>query len=289
VKWRQFLKPARSLSAEQARTFINRRGSDAFTLLDVRQPHEYERERLPGAKLIPLPELMDRKDELDPDRPTLVYCAVGGRSRVAAQLLAGQGFSDVINLQGGIAAWMGRKASGPILGEGLMLPENSGFEEICRLAYALEDGLREFYARLGQEAEGREIGRLFHRLGEIEQVHKKKILALYRKTTGSRLREKEPPPDAPDIRMEGGWDITHFLESNREAMQTVQDVINLAMMIETQALDLYLRWADESREPDSRAFFASLADEEKAHLHRLGDISGPDDLDRAWKTAQEKN
>jgi rhodanese-related sulfurtransferase/rubrerythrin len=289
VKWKQFLKPAKSLNAEQAKTFIAQHRSDAFTLLDVRQPHEYERERIPGAKLIPLPELMDRRHELDPDRPMLVYCAVGGRSRVAVQLLAGQGFSDVINLQGGISAWLGRKASGPVLEEGLMLPENSGLEEVCRLAYTLEDGLQRFYARLGEDAEGRDIGRRFHRLGAIELVHKQKILAMYQKITGSRLRENDPPRKIPDIRMEGGWNLKHFLESNRAAMQSVQDVINLAMVIETQALDLYLRWAGESRDAGVRGFFFALADEEKAHLRRLGDISDPEDFDQAWKTMQDSN
>ncbi len=287
MKWKQFLKPARSMSADQARTFIALHRSDAYTLLDVRQPHEYERERIPGAKLIPLPELMDRKHELDPHRPLLVYCAVGGRSRVAAQLLAGQGFSDVVNLQGGIAAWSGRKASGPVLEEGLMLPQDSGLEEVCRLACALEDGLEEFYARLGRDAQGREVGRLFLRLREIERVHKRKILAFYQETTGARWHEKGPA--AANIRMEGGWDVSHFLESNRDAMKTVQDVINLALMIETQALDLYLRWAGESRESEVRGFFTSLAEEEKAHLHRLGDVSGPADLDQAWEAPQESD
>jgi sulfur-carrier protein adenylyltransferase/sulfurtransferase len=46
---------------------------DAYTLLDVRQPGEYESEHIPGSKLIPLPELGDRLNEIDPHKPTIVY------------------------------------------------------------------------------------------------------------------------------------------------------------------------------------------------------------------------
>ena len=52
---------------------MERHKEGSYTLLDVRQPGEYERERIPGAKLIPLPELTDRLDELDPDKPVLTY------------------------------------------------------------------------------------------------------------------------------------------------------------------------------------------------------------------------
>jgi rhodanese-related sulfurtransferase len=44
-----------------------------YNLLDVRQPAEYEKARIPGARLIPLPELADRLKELDPDKPVIAY------------------------------------------------------------------------------------------------------------------------------------------------------------------------------------------------------------------------
>jgi len=49
------------------------RSSDDVTILDVRQPGEYEAGHIPGAKLIPLPDLADRLDEIDPDKPAVVY------------------------------------------------------------------------------------------------------------------------------------------------------------------------------------------------------------------------
>lgn len=73
MRWKQFFTPTKSLSAEEARTFIAESAPDAVTILDVRQPGEYEAGHLPGAKLIPLPELGDRLDEIDPNKPTVVY------------------------------------------------------------------------------------------------------------------------------------------------------------------------------------------------------------------------
>ena len=86
---------------DDAEDFISQQPEGTFTVLDVRQPMEYESEHLPGAKLIPLPELPDSLNELDPEKPLIVYCAVGGRSRMAAQLLANHDFKKVYYVEGG--------------------------------------------------------------------------------------------------------------------------------------------------------------------------------------------
>lgn len=64
---------SRDLSAPEVRSWLANRREDSFTLLDVRQPAEYERAHLPGALLIPLPQLSERLGELDPAKPTIVY------------------------------------------------------------------------------------------------------------------------------------------------------------------------------------------------------------------------
>ena len=89
MNWRSLIKPANNLSPEEAKEFIASRSSEDYQLLDVRQPGEYEGEHLPGARLIPLKQLADGLKDLDKDKPVLVYCAVGGRSRAAAQFLSG--------------------------------------------------------------------------------------------------------------------------------------------------------------------------------------------------------
>ena len=78
---------------------------DRFTLLDVREPHEYQIARLPDARLIPLGELPKRLGELDRDAEIVVHCKGGVRSATAAGILRGAGFKNVRNLTGGILAW----------------------------------------------------------------------------------------------------------------------------------------------------------------------------------------
>ncbi|MCF8146684.1 MAG: rhodanese-like domain-containing protein [Deltaproteobacteria bacterium] len=73
MKWKQFLTPVASMDAEAARAFMGKQKEGTYTLLDVRQPGEYEKSRIPGAKLVPLPELSDRFGELDPNRPVIAY------------------------------------------------------------------------------------------------------------------------------------------------------------------------------------------------------------------------
>lgn len=78
---------------------------DNFTLIDVREPHEYQIARIPGAKLIPLGELPKHLNELDPNAEIVMHCKTGGRSQKAVDLLKANNFTNVRNMTGGITAW----------------------------------------------------------------------------------------------------------------------------------------------------------------------------------------
>jgi phage shock protein E len=86
-----------ALSAQLAR-------GDAPQLPDVRTPEEFAAGQLPGAVLIPHDALATRLDELDRDRPVVVYCRTGRRAGIAEDLLRQQGF-EVSQLQGSWLAW----------------------------------------------------------------------------------------------------------------------------------------------------------------------------------------
>jgi sulfur-carrier protein adenylyltransferase/sulfurtransferase len=76
-----------------------------FELLDVRNPHEYEIARIPGAILIPLNELSARLSELDTTRTYVVTCHHGPRAVEACRIMKGAGFGQVHVLVGGVDAW----------------------------------------------------------------------------------------------------------------------------------------------------------------------------------------
>ena len=73
--------------------------------LDVREPAELVEGTLPGAINLPLGQLPSRVAELDRNRRVVVFCRSGGRSGHAAMLLADGGFTDVVNLDGGMLAY----------------------------------------------------------------------------------------------------------------------------------------------------------------------------------------
>ena len=96
--------PVPEITVRDLKTRLDR-GDDLF-VLDVRKPHEYDIANL-GAPLIPLNELPDRVDELAPyrDQTIVIHCRSGVRSATALKLLQNHGFTDLLNLKGGILAW----------------------------------------------------------------------------------------------------------------------------------------------------------------------------------------
>lgn len=79
--------------------------ADDVQLVDVRQPGETAAGHVEGAILIPLTRLNDELGQLDPAKPTLLYCAGGFRSMIASSVLGRSGFTQVTDLLGGFGAW----------------------------------------------------------------------------------------------------------------------------------------------------------------------------------------
>jgi rhodanese-related sulfurtransferase len=73
MNWRQFLTPVKSIDTNQAQSYLSDKQVDDVTILDVRQPKEYEAGHIPGAVLAPLPELTDNLDRIDRSKPVVVY------------------------------------------------------------------------------------------------------------------------------------------------------------------------------------------------------------------------
>ena len=79
---------------------------DDIQIIDVREDYEVALGRIPNAVHIPLAQVMSRMNEIEPNRETVVYCKMGGRSARAIDALQRSGFSGkLINLKGGIIGW----------------------------------------------------------------------------------------------------------------------------------------------------------------------------------------
>ena len=77
----------------------------AATVVDVRTPHEREEGAIAGSIFVPLSQLEQRLGEIPHGRPLIVHCAAGYRSSIAASVLKREGFADVSEIAGGMAAW----------------------------------------------------------------------------------------------------------------------------------------------------------------------------------------
>lgn len=78
---------------------------DKLQVLDVRTPQEWEGGHVPGARYIFLPELLEKIDGLDKEKPVAVYCDSGYRASIASSLLQAKGFTHVANTPGSWKAW----------------------------------------------------------------------------------------------------------------------------------------------------------------------------------------
>lgn len=270
MKWKPFMSPVENLEPEEARAYMRAHAEGDYTLLDVRQPGEYASRHLPGAVLLPLPELSDRISELDPQKPVLAYCAVGGRSRSAAQYLSESGFDRVYSLKGGIKAWDGLTAAGPE-DEGMVwFRGDETVPEMLSLAYGMEQGLADFYRAVAEHRDEPDVLELLERLASIEDLHREHLWSLYpTHDPQSRDRKAFESGRVADM-MEGGVTIAEFLSRYKSEMSTLQGVLSMAMMLEAQALDVYSRYAHKSEDGSTRKVLLQIANEEKEHLEALG-------------------
>lgn len=268
MDWKSLISPVSKMSTDEAKKFIEGKSADEYQLLDVRQPKEYEAEHLPGSIFIPLAELPARVGELDKEKTVIAYCAVGGRSRAAAQFLSGSDFKEVFNMSGGIKAWHGQKATGPE-DEGLeIFTGDEEFGDAVSLAYTMEDGLQGFYQSLALDASSDALKELFQKLAAVEGQHKANLAKEYRSSNEGGF-EEDIPLDIPAGIMEGGGMVFEFLEKVKPYLNSTTDILQLAMTLETQAYDLYSRMAQKSTKDSTKALFLKLVDEEKAHLKML--------------------
>jgi len=142
--------------------------------------------------------------------------------------------------------------------------------EIVVLAYNMEDSLQKYYKEMHDRAEDQEVRELFFKLASIEDKHKRTILELNANIQAPGKSIEISKADTGNMILEGGFDMAEFMEQNEPILKTVPNVIDLAMMLETQALDLYLRFAAKSTNTETKDVLFKIAQEEKGHLAALG-------------------
>lgn len=185
-------------------------------------------------------------------------------------MLAGRGYDKVYNLSGGIKAWQNEVAVGPE-DTGLFLFESDlNAETAIITGFGLEMGLREFYLSMQKKVNSSAAKEIFGKLADIEILHQEQLLNLYAEITGKNYELETFARKVVTPAMEGGLTTEQYLDRYSVDFEEEIEVLSLALAIEAQALDLYLRAANRSDSTETRRVLQKIADEERNHINYLG-------------------
>lgn len=147
--------------------------------------------------------------------------------------------------------------------------ELTGGVQAVVVGFGLEMGLRDFYLSMEQRASRQGTKELFARLAEVEILHQQQLLQLYGELSGETPTLEEFAQGVVAPAMEGGLSTEDYLRRYNPDLDKEIEVLSLAMAIEVQALDLYLRAAEKSAHQQAKEVLQRIAQEERGHIARL--------------------
>jgi len=259
-----------NLTAPQLRDFINTHNEMDYVLVDVRQPAEYAVAHIPGARLLPLPELESKIDDLPADKDLLFYCRTGGRSLTAAFMAAEAEATTqtVYNILGGITAWEGKTlADFPRI---QVFDKSKSHAELLLTAMDLEKGAWRFYNRVMEQYQDDPAPRTMEQLSKAEIAHAGMVYGFWEKLVDTpRPFEKLWDDLSGDI-LEGGENLEDMLARLEKLEGNLcLNLIDLSLYIEYSAFDLYRTMAEQSSDESARQAFLSIAQAETSHMRVL--------------------
>ncbi|UCD82633.1 MAG: sulfurtransferase [Desulfobacterales bacterium] len=260
----------KNLTSEEFDEYLKHHRENDYLVIDVRQESEYELGHIPGAKLIPLVEVETRLFSLPADRDLIFYCQNGGRSQWAASLAGESEVSQktVFNLMGGLLNWQGPILTG--YPKVQIFDKDQDLEHLLTTAMNLEKGAWRFYRFASDKYNDDPIGRTFEQISIAEKGHATLIYRFWQK-----FKTSPPPFDQLYHRLAG--DILEGGQSFEEACKVLEATVNrscaamidLALVIEYTAFDLYRTMAERTADSEARETFLTVAQAEKAHMRAL--------------------
>ena len=178
-------------------------------------------------------------------------------------------------MEGGIRAWKGMVAHGPPEAGMAYFSPAANAEEIVGLAWSLEEGSKLFYEGVSEHfSNDPETQKMFGWLVSAEKNHEKHLLETYVHLTGNqpdfeKLRGKFSDSLSGTV-MEGGISVKDGLDwiKDKGAFETLE----LAMSMEVNAFDLYIKMSRAIEDDLARKIFKKLSEEEQVHLEKLAEL-----------------
>lgn len=260
----------RTISVEEARKKLEASNNGEVALLDVREPKEYAQGHIKGARLMPLSQLVQRTEELDPSRPAIVYCRVGRRSGPAASLLENSGMHSAMSLEGGIEAWNGNPFSCDMEAGVFPLNGKEPVEKLLSVAWAFEDEKCEFYENVRETLKDGEPKMVFNALINSERKHKDTLFEAY--GNYSTDADESAIKESSGAFLKSGANLEKALGWLGAPERTALDILELCLQLEANALDLYMKILRCIDEPATKDALTQMLEEEKAHLMSIGKL-----------------
>ena len=170
-------------------------------------------------------------------------------------------------MTGGINAWNGLVASGAYETGLAYFSHTSRAEEMISLSFALEEGNRAFYVRISQDVKEEEAASIFRLLGQAEERHKGTLRELHARVSGKGGDPAQPEGMEAGKFLEGGAPLGETLEWAKG--KTLEEILELAIAMEANSLDRYLKMGRVVADERSREVFLALSREEQKHLQRM--------------------
>jgi rubrerythrin len=174
-------------------------------------------------------------------------------------------------MDGGIKAWHGFISSGQPEAGMAYFTKAAKPAELIALAWALEEGSRRFYGAVAASLQDSEAAHLFESQVSAEEHHKTALLGLYREISGEGGAMEIPASlffgTEPGAVMEGGVSVQDALGWAK--VKCVNDILDLAIGLESNAYDLYIKMERAMEDERARRVFRLLAKEEQSHLEGM--------------------
>ena len=170
-------------------------------------------------------------------------------------------------MTGGINAWNGLVAEGAYEAGLAYFAPAARAEEMISLSFALEEGNRVFYERISQDLKEEEAASIFRSMGQAEERHKETLRELHARVSGKSGNPAHLEGMESGRFLEGGAPLKETLEWAKG--KTLEEILELAIAMEANALDRYIKMGRSVADDRSREVFLSLSREEQIHLERI--------------------
>lgn len=258
------------LTAAELHEYIDSQNESDYLLIDVRQPEEYEENHIPGASLIPLPQLEADLYSLPGDKDLIFYCNNEGRSQWAASLAGESDISSkkIYHLVGGMLAWQGKTIQGyPRV---KVFDKHQNLSELLLTAMNLEKGAWRYYRYMLVSFAGKPIFPVIATLAKAEKAHAHRLYRFLEANAETPASFEDLYRELDGEILEGGLPLVEMV---REVVGELEghclNFVQTSLSIEYAAFDLYRTMAQQAKSPQPRAIFLSLAQAEKAHMKIL--------------------